>query len=61
MTFQTQSSYKLARDPTWLQMTAWLFGVTLARSSVLNIDTQFIKAYSARLMQLSPWQQDKKL
>lgn len=40
-------------------MTAWLYAVTPARSSVLNTDTQFIKAYSAWLMQLASWQHDK--
>ena len=53
------SSYKLDCDPTWLQMTAWLYAVTPACSSVLNIDTQFIKAHSAWLMQLASWQHDK--
>lgn len=52
-------SYNLDCDPTWLQMTAQLYAVTPACSSVLNIDTQFIKAYSAWLMQLASWQHDK--
>lgn len=53
------NSYNLDCDPTWLQMTAWLYAVTRACSSVLNIDTQFIKAYSAWLMQRASWQHDK--
>lgn len=40
-------------------MTARLYAVTPACSSVLNTDTQFIKAYSACLTQLSSWQRDK--
>lgn len=40
-------------------MTARLYAVAPACSSVLNTDTQFIKAYSACLTQLSSWQRDK--
>lgn len=53
------NSYNLDCGPTWLQMTARLYAVTPACSSVLNIDTQFIKAYSACLTQLASWQHDK--